>query len=136
MKLQLRKPSWTEKRDSIRIELECPVTYCCVKSTLGFITKKSKMQRGLMFKPSLRGLRLLTTSAIPAGSLVHIQVDMTKLGYDRSFEIHGKTVWSEYSGKTKGFEQGVHLQNSGPDSKRWEKYILGCLQGTDRNWRQ
>lgn len=57
-----------------------------------------------MLKPSLRGLRLLTSAAIPEKTLLHITVDMTRLGYDRRDEIHGKVVWTDYSAKTKAGE--------------------------------
>ncbi|MEX2606764.1 MAG: hypothetical protein WD708_05415 [Kiritimatiellia bacterium] len=135
MKLQLRKPTWTEKRDSIRLELECPVSYRTVTSSLGIFKKVSKPMSGMLLKPSMRGLRLLTSEAVPKETMVHITVEMTRLGYDRSYEVHGKVVWTDYSAKTKGFEQGVCLLDSGPDSKRWKKYIMECLQSTDRNWR-
>lgn len=135
MKLHLRKENWTEKRDSIRLELECPVSYRTISSNLGILKKKSKPMSGMMLKPSMRGLRLLTSTAIPIATPVHIIVDMTRLGFDRGYEIHGKVVWTDYSAKTKGFEQGVALRGSGPDTRRWEKYIMSCLQSTDRVWR-
>jgi len=135
MKLHLRKPSWTEKRDSIRLEIECPVSYRTIHAKLGVLRKRSKPHEGMLAKPSLRGLRLLTAEAVPSGTKVEITANMTRLGFDRDYELHGRVVWSDFSGKSKRFEQGVSLSSSGPDTRRWEKYILSCLQSTDRNWR-
>lgn len=134
MKLQLRKAGWSEKRDSVRLELECPVTFRTLKSGLAVLKKKSEPEQGLMLKPSMKGLRLLTSTAIPHATRVEIRVDMTRLGYDRIYEVHGIIVWTEYSAKTKGYEQGVSLNTKGPDTKKWERYIMECLQRTDRTW--
>ena len=135
MKLQLREPSWAEKRDSLRLELEFPVSYRTISSTLGLIKKKSKPMNGMMRKPSTRGLRLLTAAAIPAGTTVQITLDMTRLGLDRSYEILGDVVWTDHSTKTDGFEQGIALRKSGPDTTHWQAYIMDCLRRSDQVWR-
>lgn len=135
MKLQLRKNTWTEKRDSIRLELECPVSYRTVSSKLGLIKRKSKPTSGKMLKPSMRGLRLLTSEAIPEGTPVHISVNLKRLGYDQSYEVHGQVVWTDQSSKAEGFEQGIALDKRGPDTAGWEEYIMDYLRRSGREWR-
>jgi len=41
-------------------------------------------------------------------------------------------MWSDYSGKTKAYEQGVSLLDSGADAEAWQKFLLGQLKSTDR----
>ena len=132
MKLKLRKPSWTEKRDSIRLELECPVVYRVMQSKWGLFKKAGPPVSALMTKPSLHGLRLCSKTKSPVGTEMEIEVDMPKLGFDRKYLVLGKVMWAEFSGKTKCNEHGIRLDSNGADYRKWEKFVLGQLQSTDR----
>jgi hypothetical protein len=133
MKLRLKKPMWAEKRDSVRLELECPASFYAIETKFGFFKKKSAPLDALMVKPSMRGLRLVGKVDVAQGTRIKIHVDMTTLGYDKSYEVLGDVMWSDYSGKTKAYEQGVSLLDSGADAKAWQKFVLAQLKSTDRH---
>lgn len=132
MKLKLKKPSWTEKRDSIRLEVECPVRYRSRKTVMGLFKSNGKSAPGLIVKPSVQGVRLCSEAEIPEGTEVELFVEMEKLGFDRAYHLKGQVVWSKFSGRTKRHEQGVRLHPRAGDFKRWEKFIVGQLRQTDR----
>lgn len=123
---------WTEKRDSVRVEIECPITYVCLKKALMVFTKKTKATNAMMVKPSMMGLRIVGAEDVPANTKLQINVEMKKLGYSRPYLLSGIVVWSSFSGKTKSFEQGVKIFDSSPDWKPWRKFILEQLKSTDR----
>lgn len=133
MKLKLRKPIWTEKRDSTRLEMECPVVYQTSKTAWLVMKKMGKPVSALMLKPSVHGLRIYGEFEIPMGTVLKIEVQMKKIGYDRSFLLQGKVMWTEYSGKTKGYEQGISLSNSEADQRKWEKFMMERLREQDNS---
>ena len=132
MKLRLKKPMWTEKRDSVRLELEFPVSFYAIETKFRVFKKKPASLDALMVKPSMRGLRLIGKMDVAQGTRIKIHVDMTTLGYKNSYELLGDVMWSDYSGKTKAYEQGVSLLDSGADAEAWQKFLLGQLKSTDR----
>lgn len=136
MKLKLRKPSWTEKRDSIRLDLECPIVYRILESKWLIMKKVGKPVPAILLKPSTKGLRISGEFGLPVGTLLKIEVQLKKLGMNRSYFLRGQVVWSEFSGKTKSHEQGVALQNNGEDQGKWEKFILEHLREQDNSPRE
>ena len=123
---------WTEKRDSVRLELEFPVSFYAIETKFRVFKKKPASLDALMVKPSMRGLRLIGKMDVAQGTRIKIHVDMTTLGYKNSYELLGDVMWSDYSGKTKAYEQGVSLLDSGADAEAWQKFLLGQLKSTDR----
>ena len=100
---------------------------------MGFLKKTGAGMPCLMLKPSMNGMRLSTEAPIPPGSNFDIEVYMEKLGYNKTYVLRGQTMWSDYSGKTHRYEQGVRLSHGGADTRKWQKFILEQLRGTDRN---
>jgi len=80
MKLRLKKPMWTEKRDSVRLELEFPVSFYAIETKFRVFKKKPASLDALMVKPSMRGLRLIGKMDVAQGTRIKIHVDMTTLG--------------------------------------------------------
>lgn len=89
MNLKLRKPVWKEKRESIRLELDCQAHFRQVETKWGFVKKTGKVSTGLMLKPSMNGMRLSTEAAIAPGTELEIEVEMQRLGFDRSYMLAG-----------------------------------------------
>lgn len=104
-----------------------------MKTKWGFLKKTGKAIPCLMLKPSMNGMRLSSGVPIPPGSHVDIELDMFKLGYKKAYVLKGQVMWSDYSGKTHRYEQGVQLRHGGLDTRNWQKFILEHLRGTDRN---
>ena len=131
MKLKLKKPYWTEKRDSLRLNMECPVVYQSLSTAWLVMKKTGKPVSGLMMKPSMHGLRIYGEVENPVGTILKIEVKTDKVGYDRSYLLRGEVVWTEYSGKTKGYEQGIALNKSGLDQRKWGKFMMEHLREQD-----
>lgn len=133
MKLKLRKSVWTEKRASIRLDLECPVEFRVQETHFLCIKKTGKPLEAMMLKPSMNGMRLASTCDHPVGTVFLIKVQMKRLGFDQSFGLQGRVMWSEFSGVTKKFEQGIELSRKGKDQGKWEQFVLSKLKETDQH---
>jgi len=131
MKLKLRKPQWTEKRDSVRVEMECPLEFQVIKKRGMFRTKHKEVQKGLMLKPSLFGMRLSCKEPVPQGTELDITVELETIGFMHPVDLRGRVVWSDYNGKTSRYDQGVALHSASRDMDEWEKIIRRKLADMD-----
>ncbi|WFB37471.1 hypothetical protein P3T73_06820 [Kiritimatiellota bacterium B12222] len=132
--LKLRKAVWTEKRESIRLDMECPVEVQVLKKQLFGKKKVGYPRSGVMLKPSRLGMRLSMDKAIEKDTPVAVDVDITYLGGEKICHLEGKIVWSEFSGKSRRFEHGVLLTGKGHDTSKWEQFMLSRLREHDPDY--
>ena len=135
MKLRLKSPPWTEKRDTIRLGLDCPVSGKPFRRTLIGWKRFGNQFSGMVTNPSLYGLRLCIASELQPGTCLRMKVEMETLGFDRPLRLMGTVVWSSYSHKTKSHEHGVRLSFNAADRELWEEFITEQMRSTDREWR-
>jgi hypothetical protein len=135
MSLRLKKPKFIEKRDSARVELECPCSVQTVRNSIWLGKRVGKSYNGVMIKPSLFGMSILVQDTIPEGSTLEIVVHFDQKGYDSMCVLEGEVLWSKPGKHPNQIRHGIRLSSKGKDSKEWQRIILEKLKITDRDIR-
>lgn len=121
-----------EKRESVRIELECPATCRSYRKSVWLGTRRGKPCPAVTAKASLMGVRIATEETFEVGSDLEIDIALDKIGFPASCQVIGTVMWEKPCDKTGRHLHGIRLGRKGRDTEEWERIIREKLQHTDR----
>jgi hypothetical protein len=135
MKLRLRKPTWDEKRTSVRLPVSGPVS-CRRKQTAGWLRSVTSAPfEARMSAPSMFGMRLECGESLQRDDRVLIQVPLELVGGVGTVELNGEVVWCEDPGDGT-FRCGLRLSPRGSGAGKWQAAVRTRLPDVDptRKW--
>lgn len=137
MKLRLKKPAWTEKRDSVRLAIECPVTYSLSPEKPKRWFKKPEPPetfKGMMQTPSMFGMRILSSREESEGTTLYLSVHLEKIrGGWETLRLRGDVVWTKPRPQLSDFLCGLRISPKSPDLDEWQRFMRGELEKEDRH---
>ena len=131
MKLRLTKPKLTEKRSSVRLNIEIPVTYCEMRRKFWPFKRRGVLKEGLVRKPSMYGLRLCGNDAFTEGQKFEINAQLNQVGLGEACTIRGLIVWTRFNPKTGKYEAGMELFDTGKGMILWKRAVIAKLRTLD-----
>lgn len=134
MKLRLKTKAWQEKRESVRLTIECPVTYQVKpKRTINFLFQKPESFNAIMQNPSMFGMRILGDHEEKEGEILYISVHLEEARRgEKTHNLCGKVMWTKPWPAKSGFLSGIQVSSKSLDLGKWQAFIRGELALDER----
>jgi hypothetical protein len=133
MKLRLKRPKIIEKRSSVRLDVEFPVTFRPIYKHFWPPKRRGDSHQALATKPSLFGMRLCADHLLSEGQKIEIEAQLAKVGLGESCKVHGEVLWAKFNPKTGEYDAGIGLYDERGGMGKWKKAIMNKLRTTERS---
>jgi len=131
----MKRPKLKEKRSSVRLNFEVPLTYTEMLRYFWLLRKRGKQKMGIATKPSMYGIRVCGDDAFTEGHDLEMNVELNKIGLGQPCTIQGEILWTRFNPKTGKHEAGLQIYDTGKGMKLWKHAIALKLRSFENEKR-